>query len=126
MKTNYQEIYDNFKLNNQYWTAELISGEILQCGFGLVDGEFSGDTDNEIGNIIEDELQTIDGYYVFDGAQQLLDVNGKGCGILKDLDYEEHIDDDSFYLVPKSDIVKTSYVVRNKSIPIKIKSITIK
>jgi hypothetical protein len=122
MKTDYQEIYDNFKLNNQYWTAELVSGEILQCGFGLVENEFTGDTFEEIGKVIEDELQSIDGYYTFDGAHQLLDKNGKGCGVLSDIGYQEHPDEDSFYLVPKSDIVKTSYTIRNKTSPKVIKT----
>ena len=39
---DYEKIYKDFKLNNQYWFAKLKDNSILSCGYGLVENEFNG------------------------------------------------------------------------------------
>ena len=54
---DYEEVFRNFKngggFTNQYWYAELSDGSILDCGYGLVEDEFNGDTWFEIGKLDE-------------------------------------------------------------------------
>ena len=95
---DYEEVFRNFKngggFTNQYWYAELSDGSILDCGYGLVEDEFNGDTWFEIGklNELDDELKSIDGYYTYDGGCEIVNNDGLyGGGLLKDLDYEYHL-----------------------------------
>jgi hypothetical protein len=106
---DYEKIYNDFKLNNQYWFAKLKDGSILSCGYGLVENEFNGDTWFEIGKIIPDELKSIDGYYTFDETHDLINDNGIKIGKLSDIGYNSHPDENSFVLIPKSDIIETYF-----------------
>jgi hypothetical protein len=114
---DYEKIYNDFKLNNQYWFAKLKDGSILSCGYGLVENEFNGDTWFEIGKIIPDELKSIDGYYTFDETHDLINDNHVLCsridgikiGKLSDIGYNSHPDENSFVLIPKSDIIETYF-----------------
>ena len=79
---DYEEVFRNFKngggFTNQYWYAELSDGSILDCGYGLVEDEFNGDTWFEIGklNELDDELKSIDGYYTYDGGCEIVNNDG--------------------------------------------------
>ena len=66
---------------------------------------------DELGKLdeLDDELKSIDGYYTYDGGCEI--VNG---GLLKDLDYPYHPDEDSFHLIPKSDVVRTFFKIKSK------------
>jgi hypothetical protein len=88
--------------NNQRWFAELKNGSILDCGFGLVEEEFNGDTFTKL---------TDDVYYVFDKNTDIIDINGKRIGILEDLNYNESSVDNSFYLIPKIDVIRKFYKI---------------
>ena len=118
---DYEEVFRNFKngggFTNQYWYAELSDVSILDCGYGLVEDEFNGDTWFKIGklNELDDELKSIDGYYTYDGGCEIVNNDGLyGGGLLKDLDYPYHPDEDSFHLIPKSDVVRTFFKIKPK------------
>lgn len=112
---NYNKIYEDFKLNDQRWYAKLKNGKTLDCGYGLVEGEFIGDSWNEIAKVVPEEMDYVEGYYIFDGTSDFLNESGN----LNDIDYEMHPDDDVFVLVPKEDIIDTYFMleVSDSSIP---------
>lgn len=116
---DYEKVYKEFKLTNQQWFAELKSGYILDCGFGLVENEFTGDTWFNIGKLVKDELPSTDGYYCFDETLDLVNRD-EDCKRLEDLDYEKDSHDDSFCLIPKNDVIKTWFEIVKAKKPLKI------
>ena len=113
---NYLELFRSNKNTNQYWFAELKCNYSICCGFGYIDNEFSLDTLEKMTNAsklydIYSVYSNVEGYYIFDTNTDIRDSINKLVPL--DQIYNKfHPEDDSFILIPKSDIVKTWFIIK--------------
>lgn len=138
-KIDYIKLARDFKFVDEYWYAVTKDGHTIECGFGLIPNEFNLLTYEKIdkaileadinweeeykkkeGKLIE-PLKPIEGHWTLDGHHWVVTKNKTDRYILEDLYEEEHPDEDSFRLVPKSDIVETYFIKKEIPKPLHIK-----
>ena len=125
---DYLALYNSNKKTKQYWFALLKTGETIECGFGYIEDEFGVDTYEKMAQAVLDsggmELSPIKDNYIFDYTTDVITVEGEKIHI-NELYELEHPDEDCFILVPKLDIVKTWFEIREPKKAIRIETKTL-
>ena len=126
---SYLELYNSNQRTKQYWFALLKNGATIECGIGYVEGEFGVETFEKMAQAVIDsggmELQPIKDNYTFDYTTNVITAEGEKIHI-NEMYEMEHPDEDCFVLVPKSDIVKTWFEIRELKKAIKINATKLK